>query len=120
METGDKWCPSEVSTGMSTLIFFISDINSGMKCNIMESTDDTKLYGAVNIPKEQYDIQRDLGRLKQCTQVNLTRSNKSKCKVTQLGRGNPYYQYKLGDVRMEHSPDEKDLQVPVNGKLDMS
>ena len=120
METGDKWCPSGVSTGMSTLIFFISDINSGIKCTIMESTDDTKLYGAVNTPEEQYDIQRDLGRLKQCTQVNLTRSNKSKCKVTQLGRGNPYYQYKLGDVRMEHSPDEKDLQVPVNGKLDMS
>ena len=47
------------------------------------------------------------------------RSNKSKCKckVLHLGRGNPHYHYKLGHVRMEHCPAEKDLGT---GKLDMS
>ena len=37
-----------------------------------------------------------------------------------LSLGYPCYQYKLGDVRIELSPAEKDLRVLVDGKLDMS
>ena len=52
-------------------------------------------------------------RLEWWAQENLMRSNKSKCKckVLHLGRGNPHYHYKLGHVRMEHCPAEKDLGV---------
>ena len=32
----------------------------------------------------------------------------------------PLYQYKLGDVKVEHSLAKKDLGVLVDGKLDMS
>ena len=48
------------------------------------------------------------------------RVNKCKCKVLHLGHCNPCYQYKLGNVKMEHRPAEKDLDVLLNGKLDMS
>jgi len=37
------------------------------------------------------------------------RFNKAKCKVWHLGHCNPHYQYKLGDVRIEHSPADKNL-----------
>ena len=53
-------------------------------------------------------------------QENIMRFNKSKCKVLCVGHGNSCYQYKLGDERMEHSPTKKDLEVLVDGKLDMS
>ena len=43
-----------------------------------------------------------------------------RCKVLHLGHGNTHYQYKLGDVRIEHSSAKKDLGVQVDGKLDMS
>ena len=43
------------------------------------------------------------------------RFNKANCKVWHLGCGNLHYQHKLGDVRIEHSPAEKDVGVLVDG-----
>ena len=58
------------------------------------------------------------GQVEQWAQENITRYNKSKCKVLYLGRGNLHYQYKMLDVRMEHS--QKTLGLLLDGKLDTS
>jgi len=41
--------------------------------------------------------------------VNLMGFNKAKRRVLHLGRGNPWYQYRLGDAGIESRPDGTDL-----------
>ena len=69
-------------------------------------------------------IQRALDRLRRWAHANLIQFNKAKCKVLHLGQGNLKHisstKYKLGRERLESSPEEKDLQVLTDTRVNMS
>jgi len=52
--------------------------------------------------------------------VNLMKFHMAKCKVLHMSRGSPKNKYRLGREQIESRPEEEDLRILVNEKLDMS
>jgi len=65
-------------------------------------------------------VSHSINGLKKCDSVSLMRFNKVKHKVLHCGHANLHYHYMLDGKRIEHSPTEKALGVPLHSKLNVS
>ena len=52
--------------------------------------------------------------------MNRMKFTRAKCMVLHVGRGNPKHKYRLGRERLASSPEEKDLGVLVDEKLNIT
>ncbi|KAJ7394962.1 rna-directed dna polymerase from mobile element jockey-like [Pitangus sulphuratus] len=73
----------------------------------------TKLCVAVDILERRDTVQRDLDRLERWAPVNFMKFNRTKCKILNVGWGNPKCKYRLGREWIENSPEEMDLGALV-------
>ncbi|KAJ7409101.1 rna-directed dna polymerase from mobile element jockey-like [Willisornis vidua] len=97
MDIKHKWYLSGCILGPLLLNILINDIDKRIKCTLSNFVDDTKLSSAVDTPERQDTIEKDSDKLEKRAHGNLTRFNKTNCKVLQLGQGNSQYQYMVWD-----------------------
>jgi len=97
-------------------------MDSGTECTLSKVADNTKLCGVVDMLEGRDDIQRDADRLERWACANLMKFNKAKYKVLYMGRDKPKHKYSvsLGREWIESSPEEEDLEVLVDEKLNMT
>jgi len=85
--------PRGSTLGPALFNVFVSDVDSEIEFTLSRFADDTKLCGVFDTLEGRDAIQRDLDR-RAC--ANLMKFKKAKCKVQQLGRGNPKQKHRLG------------------------
>ncbi|GAB0184980.1 cAMP-dependent protein kinase inhibitor alpha [Grus japonensis] len=95
-------------------------MDSRIECTLSTFADHTKLCGVVDMLEGRDAIQRDLDRLERWACANCMKFNKAKCKVLHVGRCNPKHDYRLGEEWIESSPEEKDLGVLGDKKLNIT
>lgn len=98
----------------------VSKTDSGIEYSVSKFADDTMLCGVVKMLEGSNAIQRDLDRLEKWVRVKLVKLNKAKCKVLQVGWGNPNQKHRLAEEWIENSLEEKDLGLLVDKTLDVS
>ncbi|GAB0202562.1 mitochondrial enolase superfamily member 1 [Grus japonensis] len=112
--------PQGLVLGPALFNIFVSNMDNRIKCSLGKFANDTKLCGVVDMLEGRDAIQRDLDRLERWAHANRVKFSKAKYKVLHVRRGNPKHNYRLSREWIESSPEEKDLGVLIDEKLNMS
>jgi len=96
---------------------FVSNMDSGIESTLSKFSNNTKLCGAVNMLGGRDAIQGNPNKPERWACENLMKFNKAKRKVLHMGWANPKHRHRRGSEQIESSPEEEDLGILVDKKL---
>ena len=103
--------------GPILFLIYINDIGYNLSSNIKLFADDSKVYHIVNEQYEAEQLQKELDKLYEWTQVWKMSFNRKKCHVLQFGAKNQKYIYHLNGYLLESVTEEKDLGIVISEDL---
>ena len=88
--------------------------------NVLKFADDTKVFRKVTNNTDKHSLQDDLDQLVKWSDKWQKLFNFGKCKCINIGHGNMDEEYKMGDVVLGRTTQEKDLGVTFSATMEMS
>ena len=103
--------------GPLLFLIYINDLDSGISSDVSKFADDTKIGRVIKSDTDVIALQTDLDKMNEWSNIWQMKFNINKCKVLNVGRGNPHNKYTLNQEELESSEYEKDLGVIINSDL---
>ena len=111
--------------GPILFLIFINDLPNAIHSFIKIFADDTKIYNTPDMDNAHYELQTDIDKSFEWSQIWQLPFNSEKCKVMHIGYKNPQNNYTIPNlfaqsVTLDKVTNEKDLGITFNEKLDFS
>ena len=103
--------------GPILFVLFINDIPNALQNVSRIFADDTKAYKVVRTIEEQDNLQEDLNSALNWSQAWQMNFNIDKCHALHMGFNSMHYPYRIDGFIIDSVPEEKDLGVIIDNKL---
>ena len=106
--------------GPTLFVLFINDLPDIIASTAKIFADDTKLFRTITSDQDFNTLQEDLNKLSEWARKWNMQFNYDKCKVLHLGKGNQRHSYKMDNLDLDPTSEEKDLGVLIDDQLKFS
>jgi len=106
--------------GPVLFLLYINDLDDNIESLVTKFADDTKLCRIVNGYNDGSLMQSDLDKIVQWSNIWQMSFNVKKCKTMHLGKRNIGEDYRMGDITIERTNQEKDLGILVDNTCKFS